>query len=208
MITTHHVPGTPCWLDLGAPDVERAADFYRSVFGWEAESPASEDYVLFRLHGKVVAAIGKLTEQGARSAWMVYFNTPDADATTAAVQRLGGTVRIQPVEPMAGGGKMAQVSDPQGAQFAIFEAGADRAAARLAADSEYRGETWRVPAEEITGLAAGQVIIEVTRDESTTGDDDATWRVHVAAEYPLVGVTSIRRSRTFTIASQSIPEEE
>jgi hypothetical protein len=92
----------------------------------------------------------------------------------------------------------------------LVEAGADRAAARLAEDPEYRGETWRVPAEEI-GHAAGEVTIEVSRDESgapTAADGAPSLRVRVSAEYPLVGVTSIRRTRTFAIAPQSIPEEE
>lgn len=93
----------------------------------------------------------------------------------------------------------------------LVEAGADRAAARLAEDPEYRGETWRVPAEEISGNAAGEVTIEVARDESVEPTDDEgapTLRVRVSAEYPLVGVTSIRRTRTFTIETQLISEEE
>lgn len=38
MITTDFVPGSPCWLDLGAPDVRAAAAFYGTVLGWEYES--------------------------------------------------------------------------------------------------------------------------------------------------------------------------
>lgn len=90
----------------------------------------------------------------------------------------------------------------------LVEAGADRAAQRLAEDPDYRGETWRIPAEKITGLAPGEVTIEVARDEAAPDGDDATLRVHVAAEYPLVGPTSIRRSRIFSIAPQSILEQE
>ncbi len=34
MLTTDFAPGAPCWLDLGAPDVAAASDFYGSVLGW------------------------------------------------------------------------------------------------------------------------------------------------------------------------------
>ena len=72
----------------------------------------------------------------------------------------------------------------------LLEAGADRAAFRLAADADYAGETWSVPAEEIIGLGAGQVEIETVRDAS-----DGPFQVRVVAEYPLGGESSIRRTR-------------
>ncbi|GGP95255.1 VOC family protein [Streptomyces roseolilacinus] len=129
MITTDFVPGSPCWLDLGAPDVGAAAGFYRSVFGWEHRSMGSEagDYGVFQLDGRTVAGLGPLDEEGARSAWMIYFCTSDADATTRAVRESGGTVRVPPMD--AGGeGRMAQYTDPQGGQFAVWEPGSTKGA--------------------------------------------------------------------------------
>ncbi|MGP3952856.1 VOC family protein [Streptomyces sp. 7N604] len=123
MITTD-VSGSPCWLDLGAPDVAAAAGFYGSVFGWEFQSygPDAGGYGVFRRDGKVVGAVGQLTEEGARSAWMIYFHTPDADAAAQTVERLGGSVRVAPMGT-AGEGRMAQFSDPLGGQFAVFQPG-------------------------------------------------------------------------------------
>jgi predicted enzyme related to lactoylglutathione lyase len=124
MITTDFVPGSPCWLDLGAPDVAAAADFYGSVFGWEFQSygPEAGGYGFFRLEGKAVGAVGPLTEEGARSAWMIYFNAPDAEATAGAVARSGGTVRVAPLDA-DGEGRMAQFTDPLGGQFAVWQPG-------------------------------------------------------------------------------------
>ncbi|MCX4819007.1 VOC family protein [Streptomyces sp. NBC_01142] len=122
MITTDFVPGSPCWLDLGAPDVPAAAAFYGAVFGWRAESFGEDagGYSAFRLDGKVVGAVGPLTEEGARSAWMIYFRTADADATVKAVQQAGGAVRAAPGD-VSDEGRFAQLTDPQGAQFAVWE---------------------------------------------------------------------------------------
>ncbi|MFF8833360.1 VOC family protein [Streptomyces sp. NPDC015131] len=124
MITTDFAPGSPCWLDLGAPDVPATVGFYRSVFGWDFEpmSPDEQDYGMFRMDGKAVAGIGKLTEEGARSAWMIYFRTDDAEAMTEAVRRAGGEVRVTPMDA-DGEGVMAQYTDPQGGQFAVWQPG-------------------------------------------------------------------------------------
>ncbi|MFI1253717.1 VOC family protein [Streptomyces netropsis] len=126
MITTDFVHGSPCWLDIGAPDVPATARFYGSVFGWEFQSwgsdPEAGEYGGFRLDGKGVGGIGPLTEKGARSAWMIYFKTDDADATAQAVERQGGTVRVPPFDAN-GWGRMAQFTDPQGGQFAVWQAG-------------------------------------------------------------------------------------
>ncbi|MFI0711549.1 VOC family protein [Streptomyces inhibens] len=123
MITTDFVPGSPCWLDLGAPDVEVATAFYRAVFGWQAEPHGHHagGYTLFRHDGKAVGAVGPLTEDGARSAWTIYFNTPDAEATVKAVEQAGGAVRTAPAEVGADDGRFAQLTDPQGAEFAVWQ---------------------------------------------------------------------------------------
>ncbi|MCL6735969.1 VOC family protein [Streptomyces neyagawaensis] len=135
MITTDLTPGSPCWLDLGAPDVRAAAAFYGAVLGWEYEPMGEvegeemgevegEDMEggMFRKDGKVVAGLGKLTEKGARSAWMIYFTVTDADATTRAVEEAGGTVRVAPRD-LGEWGRMAQYNDSLGGQFAVWQPG-------------------------------------------------------------------------------------
>lgn len=122
VITTDFVPGSPCWLDLGAPDVAATAAFYNAVLGWETQPFDEEggDFRAFKHNGRIVGGLGPLTEEGARSAWMIYFKTTDVDAAAEAVQRLGGTVRVPPTD--AGEeGRMAQFSDPLGGQFAVWQ---------------------------------------------------------------------------------------
>ncbi|MHC0429102.1 VOC family protein [Streptomyces sp. O3] len=122
MITTDFVQGSPSWVDLGVPDIQAAARFYGAVFGWDFESLGEEagDYGFLRKDGKAIGAIGRLTEEGARPAWMVYFHTDDAEATVQQVQKSGGTVRMPAMDAM-GAGTFAQLSDPQGAHFAIWQ---------------------------------------------------------------------------------------
>lgn len=128
MITTDFAPGSPCWLDLGAPDVAAAAAFYGAVLGWDYESMGEGEDMdggMFRKDGKIVAGLGKLTEQGARSAWMIYYRVTDAGATAEAVESRGGTVRVAPRD-YGEWGRMAQFSDPLGGQFAVWQPGKDQ----------------------------------------------------------------------------------
>lgn len=130
MITTDFAPGSPCWLDLGAPDVRAAAAFYGAVLGWDYESMGEGEDMeggMFRKDGKTVAGLGKLTEEGARSAWMIYYSVTDADATTRAVESAGGTVRVAPRD-LDEWGRMAQYTDPLGAQFAVWQPGTNKGA--------------------------------------------------------------------------------
>jgi uncharacterized protein len=127
VITTDLTPGSPCWLDLGAPDVRATAAFYGAVLGWEYEPMGEvegEDMEggMFRKDGKVVAGLGRLTEEGARSAWMIYYTVTDADATTRTVEEAGGTVRVAPRD-LGDWGRMAQYNDPLGGQFAVWQPG-------------------------------------------------------------------------------------
>ncbi|MER5385861.1 VOC family protein [Streptomyces sp. NPDC002688] len=124
MLGTDFSIGSPNWLDLGSPDTEAAAAFYGAVFGWRFVSagPEAGGYGFFQVDGKTVAALGPLTEDGASSAWMIHFKADDIQATVSAVTAAGGTVRMEPTDVM-GEGWLAQATDPQGAEFALWQPG-------------------------------------------------------------------------------------
>jgi uncharacterized protein len=124
VLGTDYTKGSPVWLDLGSPDTGAAAAFYGAVLGWRFVSagPEAGGYGFFQVDGKTVAALGPLTEEGADSAWMVHFMTPDIGATVQGVRDGGGTVRVEPMDVM-GEGMLAQTTDPQGAEFALWQPG-------------------------------------------------------------------------------------
>lgn len=67
--------GAPCWIDLTTSDVDRAQDFYGTVFGWAFES-AGPDY-----GGYINAAKGGHPVAGLM-ANRPEFQSPDGWATT------------------------------------------------------------------------------------------------------------------------------
>ena len=123
---TSYAPGTPCWVDLGTPDIEAAAAFYGGLFGWslpEAEnSEQTGGYRQAMLRGKPVAGAMPLMQEGQPPAWSTYVSVEDADATAAKVREAGGTVLAEPMDVMDLG-KMAVFADPAGAVFGIWQPG-------------------------------------------------------------------------------------
>jgi predicted enzyme related to lactoylglutathione lyase len=123
---TSYTPGTPCWVELGTPDVEAAATFYGALFGWEIpELPNSAElggYRRAKKGGKDVAGVAPLMQEGQPPAWSTYVSVADADATTAAIREAGGSVHVEPMD-VVGLGKMAVYADSTGAHFGIWEPG-------------------------------------------------------------------------------------
>jgi predicted enzyme related to lactoylglutathione lyase len=94
-------PGVPCWVDRAQPDPEAAVRFYGGLFGWEFEdrmpTDASGQYLVARLRGRAVAAVGSQPE-GVPPAvmWNTYIWVASADDTAAQVKAAGGTALMDP----------------------------------------------------------------------------------------------------------------
>jgi predicted enzyme related to lactoylglutathione lyase len=123
---TSYVPGTPCWVDLGTPDIEASAQFYGSLFGWSVEEGENAEqtggYRQATLRGKPVAGAMPLMQEGQPPAWSTYVSVADADATAAKVTEAGGNVLAEPMDVMDLG-RMAVFADPTGAVFGIWQPG-------------------------------------------------------------------------------------
>jgi uncharacterized protein len=120
-VDTNQPLGTPTWLDLGIPDLDRALQFYGALFGWEFEIGPEETgrYTMCFLRGRRVAAISAMHDP-ARVFWNVYLATDDCDRSAERARAAGGTLLIEPMDVMDQG-RMAIVRDPVGAQFGLWE---------------------------------------------------------------------------------------
>jgi uncharacterized protein len=115
--------GTPCWVDLGVPDIERAATFYAAVFSWTIPegSPETGGYRVATLKGLNVAGIGpKMGPPDAPTMWLTYLATDNADAAADRIKGAGGQIVMDPMDVMEHG-RMVVAIDPAGASFGLWQ---------------------------------------------------------------------------------------
>ena len=117
-------PGTPSWVDLGSPDPDAAARFYKEVFGWEAEQRGDPEqtggYRTFTLSGKSVGGLMPLMNEQQPPAWSTYISVADADETMAKVKDAGGQALMEPMDVMDLG-RMAFFMDSTGAALGVWQ---------------------------------------------------------------------------------------
>lgn len=117
------------WYELMTPDPAGAARFYGAVVGWTiaaTRDPAAGD-VDYRMivrgdggHAGGVLALGAdMLAGGARPGWMGYLEVDDVDSAVAAIKADGGAVHMPATDLPVG--RIAMVSDPQGAVFYVMD---------------------------------------------------------------------------------------
>lgn len=115
-MTTHYLPGSPCWLDLAVPDVDRAEAFYGAVFGWGLAG-STYDYHVCHLRGRAVCAVAEVCPV-TPSGWTTYVATDDIARVVAAVVSEGGRVVAGPTAVPTG--ERATVADPAGRVLGLW----------------------------------------------------------------------------------------
>ncbi|MFI7318812.1 VOC family protein [Streptomyces venezuelae] len=132
-------PGSYCWTEVYSRDKDLVDPFYEHVFGYGGLD-LDLDGEDFRIWSPAGAEPGPDTAVGGRSLlsgltpapvsdryvparmpahFLVYFNVADADASAAAVTRLGGRVQAPPADTPYG--RIAVFTDNQGATFAVLQ---------------------------------------------------------------------------------------
>ena len=117
--------GTPCWVDVTSPDLDKTIEFYRGLFGWEAHQdprPEAGGYTMFTLRGKYVAAASPPQQEGVPPHWTTYIASDDVDETAAKIREAGGTVLAEPFD-VFDAGRMTVAQDPTGPIFGVWQAG-------------------------------------------------------------------------------------
>ncbi|WP_329457324.1 VOC family protein [Streptomyces sp. NBC_01497] len=176
-------PGSFCWTEVYTRAPEAVDAFYERVLhvsGSDATGTTVEA-VPFRLWSPKGATPGPGTAIGGRSVmtdvfpaelpghFLNYFAVTDCDATAAAVVRLGGRVRQAPFDITYG--RMAVLTDNQGADFAVL---AERALSAEAA-GEARGPEAPETAEGPEGAARPQEAAETEAGEEGAAAPKRRW---------------------------------
>ncbi len=117
--------GEFCWNELLTTDAGAAFRFYSDLFGWksveEMDMGQMGTYRVFgvgddRLGGMMTTPKG----QPSKPAWLFYTETSDLDAALRRATKKGAKILNGPMD-VPGGGRVAQLLDPQGAAFALHQ---------------------------------------------------------------------------------------
>jgi len=120
-------PGQFCWVELSTTDAKSAKSFYTNLFGWKVnENPMGDQgiYYMFQVKGKDAAAMYEQSPDEKKSGipphWNNYVSVKSVDDAANKVKSLGGNVVAGPFD-VYDFGRMAFVTDSQGAMFALWE---------------------------------------------------------------------------------------
>jgi predicted enzyme related to lactoylglutathione lyase len=115
------------WYELMTTDPEGAKAFYEAVVGW-AIGDAAPEFKGYRMiarsdggsAGGLLPITPDMQEHGAKPGWLGYINVGNVDATAASIRSAGGKVWMEPFD-IPGIGRIAMVTDPQGAPFYVMK---------------------------------------------------------------------------------------
>ena len=111
------------WTELYTDDAKKAGAFYQELFGWTGEDfPGNANYTVLKRGDAMAGGMMEKTPdmKDVPNHWTVYYGVADLDAAVAKIQSLGGKLMHGPME-VEGVGRMAFVTDPQGANFAVLQ---------------------------------------------------------------------------------------
>lgn len=118
-------PGTPCWFETLTTDYAADREFYQEAFGWDLHNMDDSDG-RYATHGKDDDAVAGICDAkdfmapGYPPHWRTYFRVEDTDRAIERIKELGGSVLDGPMDSPFG--RLATVTDPQGASFQIIQA--------------------------------------------------------------------------------------
>jgi predicted enzyme related to lactoylglutathione lyase len=110
-------------MDLTSSDVDRAQDFYGTVFGWtfESQGPAVGGYITASKDGRQIAGmLANVRQWPFPDGWSTYFHTADINATLSALTAAGAKIRLGRMQ-LPARGVMAAATDPSGAAFRLWQ---------------------------------------------------------------------------------------
>lgn len=110
------------WLELHTDELGRARAFYRDLFGWRLEAPPENPtYPMILTPAGPVGGMTSLPTRARPEAhWLPYVGVPDLDAASQRARELGATLHEENV-PVPGLGRFTILTDPTGAELALWE---------------------------------------------------------------------------------------
>ena len=117
-------PGEFAWHELMTADHAAAFRFYSAIFGWKKvrdfDMGPMGSYLIYGTADKELGGMFDKPKDAPRAAWCYYIEVDDLDAALGRAKAKGAKVTKEPMS-VPGGARIAQLTDPEGAAFALHE---------------------------------------------------------------------------------------
>jgi len=115
------------WYELMTTDPDGAKDFYDALVGWNIQK-GPQEYGTYRVIGRsdggyaggLMSLNDEMQQHGARPMWLGYIHVADVDEAIARIEEKGGKTQM-PATDIPNVGRIAMVTDPQGAPFYVMK---------------------------------------------------------------------------------------
>jgi len=115
--------GASCWYDCQSRDAAAAIEFYKTVFGWTANTlDMGMPYTVFSLDGEQTCGIMQMPEEvpaEVPSHWVVNFVVADSDQAASYATANGATITVPPMDTPFG--RSVGFLDPWGAPVMVID---------------------------------------------------------------------------------------
>jgi predicted enzyme related to lactoylglutathione lyase len=122
MSTVAQTVGKFVWHEQVSSDPKQAQDFYTQLFGWGTDvfKPGEVDYTMIASGGQMHGGFSKAMEGAPPPHWLSHIHVDDVDETVEKAKSAGGKLAAGPFD-MSEVGRMAIISDPQGAYVGVYQ---------------------------------------------------------------------------------------
>lgn len=112
------------YLQLQTRDVPGAQEFYSRMFDWGLDEDTSSPVNYTEIDTRTGPRAGLMASPtaGGQSKWLPYIEVQSLNKALQRLEQLGGSI-MSPATHAGEKGIYAIVSDPDGAQFALWESG-------------------------------------------------------------------------------------
>ncbi len=111
------------YAELHTGDTEKAKAFYGGLFDWNFQETPGDGppYTFIQMGEEGGGGLTSMpTQANPQPHWLPYIGVDDLDASTAKARELGAKINEENV-PVPGFGRFTIVTDPTGAEIALWE---------------------------------------------------------------------------------------
>jgi len=190
-------PGKIIWRDLITDTPAESRRFYEELFGWTFESVGNvlglgndDTHTLIRHNGQLIGGMVDANQFNRAieiSQWVVVMSVEDVDAATNVFRDGNGSILTPPTD-MSDRGRLAVVTDPQGALLALLQTTDGDPADRQPDYGDFLwDELWTKDSEAATSFYR-QVASYDNARSPVQGDSESSYRVLERDGRPRVGI--------------------